>query len=80
MRRQTRRRHKAELPVPRDDVTFEHNVAIEGEREFDGKIARDRAPSSRAQLRKFRRSFTLPTSVDSSKAEAIQMRATRCRD
>jgi HSP20 family protein len=65
---------KAELPGFKRDaikVTFEHNVlTIEGEREFDSKVARDQYHRLERSYGKFRRSFTLPTSVDSSKAQA----------
>lgn len=66
---------KAEVPdVKREDlkVTFENNVlTIEGERKLDEHVARDRYDRIERQYGSFRRSFTLPTSVDSARASAI---------
>ena len=65
---------KTEVPdVKREDlkVTFEHNVlTIEGERKFDDTVSRDQFDRIERQYGSFRRSFTLPTSVDSARATA----------
>jgi HSP20 family protein len=65
---------KAEVSdVKREDlkVTFEDNVlTIEGERKFDPAVAGENYDRIERQYGAFRRSFTLPTSVDSAKAEA----------
>jgi HSP20 family protein len=65
---------KAELPeVKREDlrVTFENNVlTIEGERKLDETVARDQYDRIERHYGSFRRSFTLPASVDSAKANA----------
>jgi HSP20 family protein len=65
---------KAELPGFKREaikVTFEQNVlTIEGEGEFDKNVAREQYHRLERNFGSFRRSFTLPTSVDSSKAQA----------
>jgi HSP20 family protein len=65
---------KAELPgFSRDaiKVTFEHNtLTIEGERPLDAEIPADKYHRTERQYGAFRRSFTLPATVDSSKAQA----------
>lgn len=65
---------KAELPdVKRDDltVTFENNVlTIEGERKLDETVARENYDRIERHYGTFRRSFTLPASVDSAHANA----------
>jgi len=65
---------KAELPdVKREDlkVTFENNVlTIEGERKLDQTISRDQYDRIERHYGGFRRSFTLPASVDSGNANA----------
>src|ERR1051325_5363624 len=65
---------KTEVPdVKREDlkVTFEHNVlTIEGERKFDDTVSRVQFDRIERQYGSFRRSFTLPTSVDSARATA----------
>ncbi len=65
---------KAELPgFTREaiKVTFEHNtLTIEGERQVDADIAREQFHRTERQYGAFRRSFTLPASVDSAQAQA----------
>jgi HSP20 family protein len=65
---------KAELPgFTRDaiKVTFEHNtLTIEGERQLDPDIPRDRFHRTERQYGAFRRSFALPASVNSAQAQA----------
>ena len=65
---------KAELPgFTRDaiKVTFEHNtLTIEGERPHDAEVAAEKIFRSERQFGSFRRSFTLPPTVDSAKAQA----------
>jgi HSP20 family protein len=65
---------KAELPgLKREDIkiTFEHNVlTIEGERELDKSVPREQYHRLERSHGSFRRSFTLPSAVDSSKAQA----------
>ncbi len=65
---------KAELPGFRREaikVTFEHNtLSIEGERQVDSEVPGDRYHRMERQYGAFRRSFTLPTSVDTAKAQA----------
>lgn len=65
---------KAELPdVKRDDlkVTFENNVlTIEGERKLDETVARENYDRIERHYGTFRRSFTLPASVDSARVNA----------
>jgi HSP20 family protein len=65
---------KAELPGFKREaikVTFEHNVlTIEGERELDKSVPRDQYHRLERSYGAFRRSFTLPAAVDSSKAQA----------
>jgi len=65
---------KAELPgFTRESikVTFEHNtLTVEGERALDNEIPRDKFHRMERQYGAFRRSFTLPATVDSGRAEA----------
>lgn len=65
---------KAELPdMKREDikVTFENNVlTIEGERKFADEPARENYHRIERQYGAFRRSFTLPASVDASRVQA----------
>jgi HSP20 family protein len=65
---------KAEVPdIKREDlkVTFENTVlTIEGERKFDATVAHDQYDRIERQYGSFRRSFTLPASVDSAHAQA----------
>jgi HSP20 family protein len=65
---------KAELPgFTRDaiKVTFEHNtLTIEGERQLDAAITRDKFHQTERQYGAFRRTFALPASVDSAQAQA----------
>jgi HSP20 family protein len=61
---------KAELPeMKRQDikVTFENNVlSIEGERVFTGDVPREQFHRAERGYGAFRRSFTLPPTVDST--------------
>lgn len=65
---------KAEIPaMKREDikVTFENNVlTIEGERKFDESVEREQYHRLERAHGAFRRSFTLPASVDSAQAQA----------
>ena len=65
---------KVDLPaMKREDiaVTFENNVlTIEGERKVASDVTRDQFHRMERQYGAFRRSFTLPTSVDASKVDA----------
>jgi HSP20 family protein len=65
---------KAELPeMNRDDikVTFENSVlTIEGERKFSGDVEREQIHRSERGYGAFRRSFTLPGTVDASRIQA----------
>lgn len=65
---------KAELPgFTRDaiKVTFEDTtLSIEGERQPVSDVARDKYHQLERQYGAFRRSFTLPASVDTAKAQA----------
>src|SRR5262245_17282378 len=65
---------KAELPeMKREDIklTFENNVlTIEGERTLDAEVSREQYHRLERAHGLFRRSFTLPASIDSAKAEA----------
>ena len=65
---------KVELPdVKRDDlkVTFENGVlTVEGDRKPDPAVKPDQYQRRERSYGHFRRSFTLPTSVDSGRAEA----------
>jgi len=65
---------KAELPdIKREDlkVTFENNVlTIEGERKLESTVTRDQYDRIERQFGAFSRSFALPASVDSARAEA----------
>jgi len=65
---------KAELPGFKRDaikVTFEHNaLTIEGTRDVDAEIPREQFHRGERHYGTFRRTFSLPVTVDSSKAEA----------
>ncbi len=65
---------KVELPeMKRDDikVTFENNVlTIEGERKFESTVDRDRFHRVERGYGAFRRSFTLPSTVDPARVSA----------
>lgn len=65
---------KAELPGFKRDaikVTFEHHaLTIEGAREVDTDIPREQFHRVERHYGTFRRTFTLPATVDSAKAEA----------
>ena len=65
---------KAEIPeMKREDikVTFENNVlTIEGDRKADESVAREQYHRLERTHGAFRRSFTLPASVDSALAQA----------
>jgi HSP20 family protein len=65
---------KVDLPdVKREDikVTFENNVlSIEGERKFVTDAAREQYHRMERGYGAFRRSFTLPTTVDAARVEA----------
>jgi HSP20 family protein len=65
---------KAELPGFKKDsikVTFEHNtLTVEGERTLEAEIDRDKYHRMERQYGSFRRSFTLPATVDSGRAQA----------
>ena len=65
---------KAELPgFKREDikVTFEHNtLSIEGERAAATDVPQDKYHRVERPYGAFRRSFTLPASVDTGKAQA----------
>jgi HSP20 family protein len=65
---------KAELPgFPREaiKVTFEHNtLTIEGERQLETDVPREKFRVTERQSGTFRRSFALPASVDSAHAQA----------
>jgi len=65
---------KAELPGFKKDaikVTFEHNtLTIEGQRDLDSDIARDKFHRVEREYGSFRRTFSLPATVDSSQAQA----------
>lgn len=65
---------KAEIPaVKKDDitVTVEQNVlTIEGERKFDGTVSRDQYHRLERGFGSFRRSFSLPTTIDATNVQA----------
>jgi len=65
---------KADLPdLKREDitVTFENNVlTIEGERKVASDVTREQFHRIERQYGAFRRSFTLPTTVDAGKVDA----------
>jgi HSP20 family protein len=65
---------KADLPdLKREDitVTFENNVlTIEGERKVASDVSREQFHRIERQYGAFRRSFTLPTTVDAGKVDA----------
>jgi HSP20 family protein len=66
---------KAELPgFTRDaiKVTFENQtLSIEGERALDAEIPRDKYHRMERHYGAFQRTFTLPATVDSNKAQAV---------
>ena len=65
---------KAEVPaVKKEDikVTVEQNVlTIEGERKFESEVSRDQYHRLERGFGSFRRSFTLPTTIDASNVQA----------
>ena len=65
---------KVDLPgLKRDDikVTFENQVlSIEGQRQAEGKTEQDRSHRVERSHGAFRRSFTLPATVDATKVDA----------
>lgn len=65
---------KAELPAMKKDdikVTVEQNVlTLEGERQFDSSVAKDQYHRLERGFGSFRRSFTLPTTIDGSRVSA----------
>jgi HSP20 family protein len=65
---------KVDLPdVKREDikVTFENNVlSIEGERKFVSDVSREQYHRLERGYGAFRRSFTLPATVDAARVEA----------
>ena len=65
---------KAEIPAMKKEdikVTVEQNVlTIEGERKFESEVARDQYHRLERGFGAFRRSFTLPATLDSSKVSA----------
>jgi HSP20 family protein len=65
---------KVDLPaMKREDikVTFENNVlSIEGERKFVSDVSREQYHRLERGSGAFRRSFTLPTTVDAARVEA----------
>jgi HSP20 family protein len=65
---------KVDLPaMKREDIAvrFENNVlTIEGERKVASDVTRDQFHRLERQYGAFRRSFTLPASVDASKVDA----------
>jgi HSP20 family protein len=65
---------KVDLPaMKREDikVTFENNVlSIEGDRKFVSEVAREQYHRLERGYGAFRRSFTLPTTVDAARVEA----------
>jgi HSP20 family protein len=65
---------KAELPaIKKEDikVTVEQNVlTIEGERKFDESVAKDQYHRLERGFGQFRRSFTLPATIDGARVSA----------
>jgi HSP20 family protein len=65
---------KAELPAMKKEdikVTVEQNVlTLEGERKFDESITKDQYHRLERGFGQFRRSFTLPNTIDGSKVAA----------
>jgi len=65
---------KAELPdMTREDitVTVEHNtLTLRGEKKFSGEVKEDRYRRIERSYGQFRRSFTLPNTVDPTKVSA----------
>ena len=65
---------KVDLPDVKKEnikITFENNVlSIEGQRELASKVERDRFHRLERGHGQFRRSFTLPATVDASRVDA----------
>ncbi|TAK17190.1 MAG: Hsp20/alpha crystallin family protein [Acidobacteria bacterium] len=65
---------KAELPAMKKEdikVTVEQNVlTLEGERHFDSSVAKDQYHRLERGFGSFRRSFTLPTTIDGTRVSA----------
>ena len=65
---------KAELPGFKREaikVTFENTtLSIEGERELDSEVSREKYHRMERPYGAFRRSFTLPAAVDTARAQA----------
>lgn len=65
---------KAELPAMKKEdikVTVEQNVlTLEGERAFDSAVAKDQYHRLERGFGAFRRSFTLPATIDASRVSA----------
>ena len=65
---------KAELPAMKKEdikVTVEQNVlTLEGERKFDGAASKDQYHRLERGFGQFRRSFTLPQTIDGSRVAA----------
>ncbi len=65
---------KAELPAMKKEdikVTVEQNVlTIEGERKFESEVSRDQFHRLERGYGAFRRSFTLPSTLDASRVSA----------
>ena len=68
---------KAELPAMKKEdikVTIEKNdqnvLTIEGERQFDGAVAKDQYHRLERGFGAFRRSFTLPATIDGARVSA----------
>lgn len=65
---------KAELPAMKKEdikVTVEQNVlTLEGERKFDDAVAKDQYHRLERGFGQFRRSFTLPQTIDGSRVAA----------
>jgi len=68
---------KAELPAMKKDdikVTVEQNVlTLEGERKFDGAVAKDQYHRLERGFGQFRRSFTSPQTIDGSRVAAAYL-------
>jgi HSP20 family protein len=65
---------RAELPAMKKEdikVTIEQNVlTLEGERKFDDSVAKDQYHRLERGFGAFRRSFTLPSTIDGSRVSA----------
>jgi HSP20 family protein len=65
---------RAEVPAMRKEdikVTLEQNVlTLEGERKFDDSVAKDQYHRLERGFGAFRRSFTLPSTIDGSRVSA----------